>query len=42
MHTDADIAASGSKVRVLVIATREDLTIMREAMRLLCGATGSV
>jgi acetate kinase len=39
---DADIAVSGSKVRVLVIATREDLTIVREARRLLRGPSGSV
>ena len=31
---DADIATRGSTVRILVIATREDLTIMRETRRL--------
>jgi len=31
---DADIATPASKPRILVIATREDLTIMREARRL--------
>jgi acetate kinase len=31
---DADIAAPSSKARILVIATREDLTIMRETRRL--------
>jgi acetate kinase len=30
---DADIAAAGARVRVLVIATREDLTIARETVR---------
>ena len=32
---DADVAAAGSKVRVLVIATREDLTVVRETVRVL-------
>ena len=40
--SDVDISSSRSKARVLVIATREDLTILREARRLLCGETGSV
>jgi acetate kinase len=31
---DADISVPASKVRILVIATREDLTIMRETRRL--------
>jgi acetate kinase len=31
---DGDIATPGSKARILVIATREDLTIMRETRRL--------
>jgi len=31
---DADIATPASKARILVIATREDLTIMRETRRL--------
>jgi acetate kinase len=35
---DADIATLTSPARVLVIATREDLTIVREARRLLAGA----
>jgi len=35
---DADIAGPGSPARVLVIATREDLTILRETRRLLAGA----
>jgi acetate kinase len=34
---DADIAASGARVRVLVIATREDLTVLREAVRVFAG-----
>jgi acetate kinase len=38
---DADITSARSRARVLVIATREDLTIVREARRLLSGATGS-
>jgi acetate kinase len=33
-HPDADIATPASTARILVIATREDLTIMREARRL--------
>jgi acetate kinase len=33
-HPDADIATSASAVRILVIATREDLAIMRETRRL--------
>jgi hypothetical protein len=32
---DADISTPASKPRILVIATREDLTIMREARRLI-------
>ena len=32
---DGDIATPGSKARILVITTREDLTIMRETRRLL-------
>jgi acetate kinase len=39
---DVDIGSSRSTARVLVITTREDLTIVREARRLLSGATGSV
>ena len=31
---DADISMPASKARILVIATREDLTIMRETRRL--------
>jgi acetate kinase len=31
---DADIGTPSSRVRILVIATREDLTIMRETRRL--------
>jgi acetate kinase len=34
---DADIATPGAKCRVLVIATREDLTIVRETVRVLGG-----
>jgi acetate kinase len=34
---DSDIARATSRARVLVIATREDLTILREARRLLAG-----
>ena len=33
---DADIARHGSPGRILVIATREDLTIVRETKRLIC------
>jgi acetate kinase len=32
---DADVAAFSSRVRILVIATREDLTIVRETVRVL-------
>lgn len=32
---DADVAARGSRGRILVIATREDVTILREAVRVL-------
>ncbi len=32
---DADVASPASKVRILVIATREDLTIVREMRRLI-------
>jgi acetate kinase len=39
---DADIAGPGSAARVLVIATREDLTILRETRRLLAGADVAV
>jgi acetate kinase len=35
---DADIATSGSKGRILVIVTREDLTIMRETRRLVASS----
>jgi len=35
---DSDIASATSRARVLVIATREDLTIVREARRLVAGA----
>jgi acetate kinase len=34
-HPDADVAAALSRVRVLVIATREDLTVVRETVRVL-------
>jgi acetate kinase len=34
---DADVAAKDSPVRILVIATREDVTILREAVRVLEG-----
>jgi len=36
---DADIAMPASKARILVIATREDLTIMRETRRLVASST---
>jgi acetate kinase len=36
-HPDADVAAKGSPCRILVIATREDVTILREAVRVLEG-----
>jgi acetate kinase len=35
---DGDIATPGSKARILVIATREDLTIMRETRRLVASS----
>src|ERR1700756_2919900 len=35
---DADIATPASKARILVIATREDLTIMRETRRLVASS----
>ena len=35
---DADIATPSSTVRILVIATREDLTIMRETRRLVASS----
>ena len=35
---DVDIATPGSKARILVIATREDLTIMRETRRLVASS----
>src|SRR5499427_5955389 len=34
-HPDADIATAASTARILVIATREDLAIMRETLQLL-------
>jgi acetate kinase len=37
-EADVDIASRASAARVLVIATREDLTILRETRRLLAGA----
>jgi acetate kinase len=37
-HLDADIATPASKARILVIATREDLTIMRETRRLVASS----
>jgi acetate kinase len=36
---DSDIAASASTARILVIATREDLTIMRETRQLIASMT---
>jgi acetate kinase len=36
---DRDIAAKGSPARILVIATREDLSILRETRRLLASST---
>ena len=36
---DADIGTPASKARVLIIATREDLTIMRETRRLVASST---
>ena len=35
---DADVARPGSRGRVLVIATREDVTMLREVLRVLDGA----
>jgi acetate kinase len=40
-HPDADIATPASAVRILVIATREDLTIMRETRRLVTSSMTS-
>jgi acetate kinase len=37
---DVDIAFPGSKARILVIATREDLTILRETWRLVGSSLG--
>jgi acetate kinase len=37
-HPDADIATPASAARILVIATREDLTIMRETRRLVASS----
>jgi acetate kinase len=34
-HPDVDVARSGSPARILVIATREDLTMLREVMRVI-------
>jgi acetate kinase len=36
---DADVARRGSRGRILVIATREDLTMLREVVRVLGGET---
>jgi acetate kinase len=36
---DADIGTPASKARILIIATREDLTIMRETRRLVASST---
>jgi acetate kinase len=38
---DADIASPTSPGRILVIATREDLTIVRETKRLICSEAGT-
>jgi acetate kinase len=37
-HPDADVARRGSRGRILVIATREDVTMLREVIQVL-GAT---
>jgi acetate kinase len=34
---DADVARSGSRGRILVIATREDVTMLQEVMQVLGG-----
>jgi acetate kinase len=34
-HPDADVATAGSRGRILLIATREDLTILRETLSVL-------
>lgn len=39
-HPDSDVAMSSSRGRILVIATREDLTIVRETARLLPHGAG--
>jgi len=41
LRPDADIAASGSSGRILILRTREDLHIAREALRV-AGMTGSM
>lgn len=38
-HPDADVAAAGSRGRILVVRTREELMIAREAFRVLAGRT---
>ncbi len=38
---DADISDRGSPGRILVIATREDLTIVRETKRVICSKAGA-
>jgi acetate kinase len=38
---DADISGRGSPGRILVIATREDLTIVRETKRVICSEAGA-
>lgn len=40
-HPDSDVATPSSRGRILVIATREDLTIVRETARLLPHGTGA-
>jgi hypothetical protein len=39
---DAGVATAESRGRILLIATREDLTIVRETVRILGAATPSV
>jgi acetate kinase len=39
-QADADVAVPASAARILVIATREDLAIMRDTRRLLTSSTG--
>ena len=39
---DADVARSDSRARILVIATREDVTMLREVTQVLAGDQGAL